>query len=282
MNTKINGTEVGILDSKNETVNIANDVVEEFLQEFVGKRRSKKLAETIIMELHSLEESNAEEVWNRIGLLLEKQGLEDEEVQEFRAFIQEHSKQEVDGIEIPEGFHYVTGSNQEGVVIEDQKGNQFTTFKEIDFWVSRYEISAPGMSIAGKNAWTNINFPDARYVAKSFAKNADLINERRWDSLMQAISSRIGRELVYEDSTSIGAYNTCREIKTGSNPSYMVCNIDCLAGSHFCWIVRKENCEAIGGSTCLNKSFNYPMSTRFDRNPFRILDYISFRIVLGK
>lgn len=316
MNTKkINGTEVRILDSQFETANITSEVVEDCLQEFVGRRRSKKLAETIMEHLSAwkdevivevnekrykliltedlvpiFEEFDSEDVWESVRMLLTKQCIEQEEVYECIDSIKKASKQEkkiVDGIEIPEGFHYVTGNNQEGVVIEDQKGNQFTTFKEINFWVSRYEISRGGKSIAGEDAWTNINFPDSRKVAKAFAKNADLFHEREWDELMQAISSRIGRGLVYEDSTSIGAYaNSCGEVKTGSNPNCMVCNIDCLAGNHWCWIVKndenEEDSQALGGgSYCIN-GHNWPMDSRINCNPNYSDFNVGFRIVLKK
>ena len=142
---------------------------------------------------------------------------------------------------IPKGFKYFTGDIETGYVVKDEKGNEFTYCPSTDEYISRYEISkgpdgAP-MSVPGKDAWVNITRDEAKALARCFTLDttADLIEVSSWDMLCEFLSLKIDGNLIRGDSTSIGAYdNSVGEVQTGEKSSFMIYNIDCLAGNHWC------------------------------------------------
>lgn len=192
---------------------------------------------------------------------------------------------------IPEGFEYFTGDVETGYVVKDTKGNEFTYCPATDEYISRYEISkgddgAP-MSVPGKDVWVNITRKEAKELAKSFAVDgtSDLIENADWDKMWEFLSTKIGRALVFDDSTSIGAYyNNGGKVRTGENSSFMTYNIDCLAGNHWCitnGIDKNGYVVLRGGSYYCNGDY-LPMASTSDISPdFRFYD-IGFRIVLKK
>lgn len=192
---------------------------------------------------------------------------------------------------IPAGFEYFTGDLETGYVVKDKKGNEFTYCPATDEYISRYEISmgddgAP-MSIPGKDAWVSITQEEAKKLAKSFSADgtSNLIGNSEWDKLCEFLSTKIDRALVFYDSTSIGAYyNNGGEVRTGENSNFMIYNIDCLAGNHWC-ITNDINPNGYvvlrGGSYC-NGGDHRPMASSSDIYPGRGNNGVGFRIVLKK
>lgn len=142
---------------------------------------------------------------------------------------------------IPAGFKYHTGDLETGYVVKDKKGNEFTYCPAIDQYISRYEISkgddGDPMSVPGKNAWVDIDYAEAKGLAKFFVANgkSGLISDSDWSKMCEFLATKIDRILIFKDSTSIGAYrNNGREVRTGENSNFMIYNIDCLAGNHWC------------------------------------------------
>ena len=90
---------------------------------------------------------------------------------------------------------------------------------------------------------------------------------------------------MYDNSTAIGAYyNNGGEVNTGENPTFMIYNIDCLAGNHWCY--TNEVNEYLNIVICVG-SYNCdgcfePMVSRFDIVPDSRDNDVGFRIVLKK
>lgn len=194
---------------------------------------------------------------------------------------------------IPEEFEYYTGDLDTGYVVRDKKGNEFTYMPATDEYISRYEISkgddgVTPMSVPGRPAWTKITQDEAIKVAKSFAPNcnSNLIEDYEyWKKMCEFISNKIDKSLVYDDSTPIGAYyNNGGEVNTGKNPAFMVYNIDCLAGNHWC-ITKEKHKDGIivicGGSYDFNGNYG-PMVSHFNILHNFSCNYVGFRIVLKR
>lgn len=291
--------------------------VENALLEYVGRRAVKDIA-TAVMELAlndnqiiaeipnsnvyklvlnngvpSFEEYNFK--GNLAKVLIEKGFTEadaNECVDSMFATTEEQS-QSKKPLWIPKGFEYYTGDLDRGYVVKDKKGNEFTYMPATDEYISRYEISkgddgVTPMSVPGKPAWTKITPDDAKKVAKSFAPNcnSDLIKDYNdWGKMCEFLSTKIGKSLVYDDSTPIGAYcNNGGEVNTGKNPAFMVYNIDCLAGNHWCITNEKteESYIVICGGSFSNYGNNRPMMSRNIINPDFGCNLVGFRIVLKK
>ncbi len=192
---------------------------------------------------------------------------------------------------IPAGFEYFTGDLETGYVVKDKQGNQFTYCPETNEYISRYEISmgddgAP-MSIPGKYAWVSITQEEAKKLAKSFSADgtSNLIGNSEWNKLCEFLSTKIYRALVFDDSTSIGAYyNNGGEVRTGENPNFMIYNIDCLAGNHWC-ITNDINPKGYvvlrGGSYCID-GIAMPMASTCYIEPDSSHGDAGFRIVIKK
>ena len=194
---------------------------------------------------------------------------------------------------IPEGFEYYTGDLDTGFVVRDKKGNEFTYMPATGDYISRYEISkgddgVTPMSVPGRPAWTDITQDEAIEVARSYAPNcnSDLIEDYEyWKKMCEFISNKIGKSLVYDDSTLIGAYyNNGGEVNTGENPAFMVYNIDCLAGNHSCMTKKKfQNgvMDVCGGSYSYN-GYDWPMASHNDANFNYSYNLVGFHIVLKR
>ena len=195
---------------------------------------------------------------------------------------------------IPEGYEYYTGNLGTGFVVRDKKGNEFTYMPKTGDFISRYEISkgddgVTPMSVPGRPAWADITQDEAIEVARSFAPNcnSDLIEDYEyWKKMCEFISNKIGKSLVYDDSTLIGAYsNNGGEVYTGENPAFMVYNIDCLAGNHCCMTKKKFQNDGVidvcGGSYS-DYSDNKPMASHCHVSLYYGHDTVGFRIVLKR
>lgn len=194
---------------------------------------------------------------------------------------------------IPAGFEYFTGDLETGYVVKDKKGNEFTYCPATDEYISRYEISmgddgAP-MSIPGKDAWVSITQEEAKKLAKSFSADgtSNLIGNSEWDKLCEFLSTnKIDRALVFDDSTSIGAYyNNGGEVRTGENSNFMIYNIDCLAGNHWCItndIINQNGYVVLRGGSYNFNGYNLPLASSNFINPDCSFYNVGFRIVLKK
>lgn len=205
----------------------------------------------------------------------------------------EEPSQSKEPLWIPKGFEYYTGDLETGYVVKDKKGNEFTYMPATCEYISRYEISkgddgVTPMSVPGRPAWTCITPDEAKKVARSFAPdyNSDLIKDYNdWGKMCEFLSTKIGKSLVYDNSTPIGAYhNNGGEVNTGDNPAFMIYNIDCLAGNHWC-ITNQRNEElytVICGGSCADFGFHEPMMSHDSILYIRSDCNISFRIVLKR
>ena len=236
---------------------------------------------------------------NLAKVLIEK-GFEEVDANECVAFmlatIAEPSPESIQTnkpLWIPEGFEYYTGDLNIGYVVRDKKGNEFTYMPATDEYISRYEISkgydgVTPMSVPGKPAWTCITQREAKKVARSFAPNcnSDLIKDYNdWQKMCGFLSTKIGKALVYNDSTQIGAYNNNGgEVNTGENPAFMLYNIDNFAGGT--WCITNEITEDLdtficGGSFCTNGDVDTMASRDYVGYNARNVD-VGFRIVLRR
>ncbi|HBC83922.1 MAG TPA: hypothetical protein DCZ30_00230, partial [Clostridiales bacterium] len=265
------------------TTSLNEQSVENALLEYVGRRAVKDIA-TAVMELAVDDNQIIAEIQNNMYKLVLNNNVPSFEEYDLKGtlakvliekgFTVDDANECVDSMLattvesnqtnkpswIPEGFEYYTGDLDTGYVVRDKKGNEFTYMPATDEYISRYEISkgddgVTPMSVPGRPAWTKITQDEAIKAAKSFAPNcnSDLIEDYEyWRKMCEFISNKIGKSLVYDDSTPIGAYyNNGGEVDTGENPAFMVYNIDCLAGNHWC-ITNEETGESFivvcGGS----------------------------------
>ena len=192
---------------------------------------------------------------------------------------------------IPTDFKHLTGDMDTGYVVIDPLGNEFTYLNGI--WVSRYEISKGEngipVSLPNKPTWTGEHYYDVKFrILEKFRKSdncnytVDLIND--WTTeIVEPIATKIDRKLVYEDSSSIGAYiNNGEEINTGSNPKFMVYNISDLAGNHWCLTNKKNLKVEVGGGSYLTEGNICTLAWRGVAGGFERANDVGFRIVLRK
>lgn len=298
------------------TTSLNRQSVENALLEYAGRRAIKDIA-TAVMELAVNDNQIIAEIQNKMYKLVLNNGVPSFEEYNFKCnlvnllirkgFTAEDANECTDSmltttveasqskepLWIPEGFEYYTGDLDVGYVVKDKKGNEFTYMPATDEYISRYEISKGNdgftpMSVPGKHAWTNITQAEAKKLATSFAPdcNSDLIKDYdEWGKMCEFISTKISKSLVYNDSTPIGAYcNNGGKVNTGDNPKFMIYNIDCLAGNHWCITNEKNeylNIVVCGGSYN-NYGSNKPMMSYCGINPSDGYDNVGFRIVLKK
>ena len=305
-------TEVTIREME---ASLNRQIAENALLEYVGRRAIKDIV-SAIMELAENDNQIIAEVENKLYKLVLSNGVPSFETYNFKEKLAEilvakgfemadanecveamlttvEPIQSKKPLWTPEGFEYYTGDLDTGYVVKDKKGNEFTYMPATDEYISRYEISKGDdgitpMSVPGKPAWTNITHSEAQKVAQSFAPNcnSDLIKDYNdWKKICDFIASKIGKSLVYDNSTAIGAYyNNGGEVNTGENPTFMIYNIDCLAGNHWCY--TNEVNEYLNIVICVGSYGNdggyEPMVSRFDVHPNIRNDLVGFRIVLKK
>lgn len=303
------------------TTSLNEQTIENALLEYVGRRAVKDIA-TAVMELAvNSNQIIAEMPNNKMYKIVINNGVPSFEEYDFKSSLAkiliEKGFEEVDANEcvasmlatiaepssepiqtnkpswIPEGFEYYTGDLDTGYVVKDKKGNEFTYMPATDEYISRYEISkgydgVTPMSVPGQPAWTRITPDEAKKVARSFDPNcnSDLIKDYNdWEKMCEFLSTKIGKSLVYDDSTPIGAYyNNGGEVNTGENPAFMVYNIDCLAGNHWCItneITEYSTIVICGGSYNFDGDDKTMASHAYINHNFRYRD-VGFRIVLKR
>lgn len=155
---------------------------------------------------------------------------------------------------LPSGFHWVKGTVDEGCVIENKIGDQFIriplgyTAEGLfvrGYWLSRYEISKGQnnmpRSIAGMEPWTNISYPSALIAAESVG--ASIISREEYNRIPIWLLSTnaIKIDKLFVDGAGLGNFSEpFKPAKTGSNPDWMINNLDCFWGNCYTWTTEKS------------------------------------------
>lgn len=312
LKTNIDETEINI---KKVSTACTSEKIEDVLLEYVGRRTAKGIIDAVtdIVGDDNIVVAEVNETMYKLILINGVPSFKEYNIKkDVVNALMENGFTEADAIEcaealfdtettknatiskpdwIPAGFEYFTGDLETGYVVKDKKGNEFTYCPATDEYISRYEISkgddgAP-MSVPGKDAWVNITRKQAKELAKSFAADgtSDLIENSEWDKLCGFLATKIDRVLVFNDSTSIGAYySNGGEVRTGENSSFMIYNIDCLAGNHWCITndFDKDGYVVICGGSCFVNGYVRPMASTCSMSPDCRSNDVGFRIVLKK
>ena len=168
-------------------------------------------------------------------------------------------------ISIPNGYHYVQGSVEDGIVIQNIKGDSFVRIPTgytsdglyvEGFWVSSYLISkgnnGQACSVSGEYPWTNISFYEAKEVAKKFG--GDLLSKEEYNRIcMWLVQTHAATfEQVFIDGKGMGDYSYPHKIqKNGQDQERIVNNIDSFWGNAYIWTTQRselyEHCRIIRG-----------------------------------
>ena len=168
--------------------------------------------------------------------------LEENAVLERKRISQEQERIQCTARELPTwmpvGYKYVTGNMYEGIVIEDDYGNQFTYIPYMEIYISRYEISlneyGRPVSLPDRKPWVNMSYKEAEKAAREFdpVYNSGLLTSMK--NVMESINKKTGIRYPFE------VYHGHVELRTGAIPQNMIYNIDCLSGNHYCILQMKQ------------------------------------------
>ena len=203
-------------------------------------------------------------------------------------------------VDIPNGFSFKEGEVNNGLVIESKNGSQYIRIPSgytsdglyiRGFWLSRYEISLGNdgtpLSIAGKYPLTNVNFYDAKKLAKKvkgFIPSKEEYNRVcMW--LVQTNAATFNQ--VFVTGKDKGNYTEPFVIaKTGSNPLWMINRLDNFFGNCSIWTTERselyEHHRIIRGGhgSYYNTGNNHPASYRTWAKPELGFPDTTLRIVL--
>lgn len=142
-------------------------------------------------------------------------------------------------IDIPDGYHFKEGKVEEGLVIQNEKGDSFVRIPAgytsdglyvRGFWVSSYIISkgndGEACSVNGEHPWTDISFYEAEDVAKKFG--GDLLSQEEYNRIcMWLVQTHAATfEQVFIDGKGMGNYS---------------CNgIDAFWSNAFIWTTQRS------------------------------------------
>lgn len=146
----------------------------------------------------------------------------------------------------------------------------------------------------GNMPWVNINYPDAKAAAASYAKGSkDVVScittGAAFDTMLRWIikSGAKTKEEVVKDSTSWGNYwnapNSPRKVMpTGSNENWCVCNICDIAGNVDEWTseTNSGSCRVLRGASYGSNGDAWPTAERIYRSHTNKYSDTSFRTVL--
>lgn len=200
-------------------------------------------------------------------------------------------------VRIPNGFSYVYGVEDDGVVIQDDAGNQYVWIPEGNtredgfcngFFISRYEIAKVSencyVSMPNKYPVVDISYNDAIEIANNL--NARIMSNKQFERIVAWVIETGDKteHQVYEDSSDFGNYKNTgphRMVKTGYNPKWMCKNIDNLAGNLWTWTCTGDDkTRILRGGCCMleaqyaslgRKCLSYLEGSRF---------YTGLRVVL--
>ncbi len=168
--------------------------------------------------------------------------------------IYEHCDGERFELNIPEGYYWVSGSVENGCIIENEIGDQYIriplgyTADGIfvrGFWLSRYEISRGEgdrpRSIAGEKPWTCITYNNAAKASASVG--ACIISGEEYNRVpIWLLSTKVVTfDQMFVDGKGLGNFSDPFQIaKTGSNPDWMINQLDCFWGNCYTWTTEKS------------------------------------------
>lgn len=203
-------------------------------------------------------------------------------------------------VTIPEGFNFKEGDVESGLVIENGNGDTFVripagyTADGIyigGFWVSAYYISkgsnGQARSIPEDYPWTEISFYEAEKVVKNFG--GDLLSQEEYNRICMWLvqTHATSFEKVFIDGVGMGNYSNSFEVqRNGTNPEWIVNNIDCFWGNVYTWTTQRselyEHYRKIRGGTrpIFGTDICPPPSSSAWAEPEKGSPVISFRLVL--
>ena len=182
---------------------------------------------------------------------------------------------------IPEGYEYIYGERNKGLVIERMSdGSQFvwvpveklyeykrgfksdTINKYGGFYISRFNISksenGKPQSIQGMEPWTNVAYDYIVKIAKSMEDSKDVKSHLTYDAEYNLVldwlinSKAVTFDDIYTDSSNIGNYKSFdnesdKPAKTGSCEEWCINNIYDFAGNVREWTMVDDNFAARRG-----------------------------------
>lgn len=204
------------------------------------------------------------------------------------------------GIHIPAGFFYVTGTPNNGCVIENSSGDQYVLVPEGstteghhvgNCWVSRFEISKgdDGMprSVAGKIPWNSVSYTEAVEAAERVGGH--LLSKDEYSRICTWLVREEAADFheMYFDGRANGNYaRDCVLTKTGSNPSWQHNHIYDFFGNGYTWTTERfdsnQTERVIRGGHYIGHSdeVSYPPTNFGGMNPKDRSKNVTFRIVL--
>lgn len=202
-------------------------------------------------------------------------------------------------VKIPNSFVYIEGEVANGLVIEDEAGNQFiriptgyTPSGEFvkGFWISRFEISLDEdenpHSVANKYPIVNVGYHLACILAQK-VDDGYILSGREYDRIcMWLVETGVATfEQVFVKGNGMGNYSKPFVLaKTGTNPEWMKNRLDNFWGNCYIWTTERSELYAHyrvirGGNGAFDLvDDNYPASCRSWNNPNEGRNYITFRI----
>lgn len=202
-------------------------------------------------------------------------------------------------VDIPNNFFFKEGEVGNGLVIEDNDGNQYIRIPSgytadglyvRGFWVSRYEISVKDngypLSIANEYPVTNINFFDSEKLAKKVG--GSLISKEEYNRIcMWLIETNAATfNEIFVNGNGRGNYSHPFLLaKTGFNPQWMFNRLDNFLGNCYIWTTERSELDDHyriirgGHGSCFETGENYPASKRLWARPENGKDDITLRIV---
>lgn len=201
-------------------------------------------------------------------------------------------------VNVPTNFHLVTGNVRQGCIIENAIGDQYVRIPlgytasgmfTRGFWISRYEISRGERdiprSIAGKEPWISINYPDAVEVAESVGMS--IISGEEYDRLPIWLleTKAVQFEQMFIDGNGLGNFsNPFRLKRTGSNSKWMINNLDNLWGNCYTWTTERSELYdhhriIRGGHDCYGTLKNTLVCRKWQKQETK-RDDVGFRLVI--
>ena len=201
-------------------------------------------------------------------------------------------------VDVPDNFFIKEGEVENGLVIEDNDGNQYLRTPSgytsdglyvRGFWVSRYEISVGNdgnpQSIADRFPVTGINFYDSEKLAEKVG--GFLISKEEYNRIcMWLVETKAAtfEEIFVKGNCDRGNYsNPFSVAKTGSNPMWMINRLDNFLGNCYIWTTERSEIYdyfriARGGNGSETGEY-FPASTRMWSRPENVCANITLRIV---
>lgn len=201
-------------------------------------------------------------------------------------------------VNIPTNFHWVTGDINQGCTIENATGDQYVRIPlgytasglfTRGFWLSRYEISQGERniprSIAGQYPWVSIKYEDVLNIAQNVG--ASIISGVEYDRIPIWLleTKAVLFEQMFIDGSGLGNFSNPFKIeKTGSNPKWMINNLDNLWGNCYTWTTERselyDHHRVIRGGHGTYRTLKDTLVCRKREKPETERNDIGFRLVI--